>query len=510
MKKLFVTLILLLGVQWSYANELEQDPSSEGDLHSESHSDSRSEEYSIFMIQDMDGKPLKGAQVLLGMKVNDPFINNFYTSDYDGKVQLQQSWSAEPVTVSYPGFVRTTFYGITPGEHKFYLHRSTYQKIELTGETTGFVGLNTKDDNLDEGLVFEPLALDDLISFNLDRIFNSTTDPLDVEIGYGLSSSHKSWIFSNITFPKQEKKYFLDVTLNKPMYRTAFNSPGKKKILALQMQLPLSKLMNGDNKLDTIACLNNINFMGGSIREVHIPTSNNKASPVKMDLPVNEINFTDTITVKNNYSIPEQNSLVTIAALEEKGLFYPTDMKRMELGQSQKLSLKTANFGEKYLIAVMKRNIDFNLTPTPRDAVSVNFFPIHNNSGNIQSGILDLIPQPQGTLNHWQISAPKEQDDVEVLGTYAILSSVPGYATPSENVEKAWEFYSPHWITELKLPEWPTDSLLQALGEQKLVKSFEVSYLGAHKQQPSQNLNPLGPKIFHNTTHITYNRKYFR
>ena len=77
---------------------------------------------SFITITDTNGAPIKGAQVMIGSAPNQPFANNVVTTDETGNFKPMRDWNtAQPVTISAHGFVRTTYMSQLP------LQKSRYQ-----------------------------------------------------------------------------------------------------------------------------------------------------------------------------------------------------------------------------------------------------------------------------------------------------------------------------------------------------------------------------------------------
>ncbi len=483
-------------------------------------------------VTNLKGEALAGAQVLIGMSANDPFENNFVRTNINGQAIIDNNqWTNQPVTINYPGYNRVTFYGVNPGQHTYQLRPVVYSgKYELKGRTTDFGKLVSRDDKADFGLVIQSLTRNDLFSFDLGMIVSKEQDTLSVA-GYSVR------IPSNVSLPRQVESYFIDLTIDKPSYRTYFEMPGTKKMYALRGQFPFNRIVNEfRNNTPFQALINQFNFLGGSIRDVEI-TSNHQ-----MDIPVNEIVFGNPIKVKLSPSMTQtmnQKTLLTITANEKDGYIFPSDLKKFD-NPNGTMNLKTSELGSKYVIAILKRSEDFYATKAKQAAIALSMKPILANSKEIEiNQQLDLIAQPEGNLDGWmQNTIMSKLPGVEPIGTYAKLTRHQNFGSNVENVNVLWEAYAPIWVLGMKLPIWPTDNGFSNMSGNSEYSDnsdysssefeidtavseyhrWEVTYIGSdvipegnnNRSSPlSLPVVPLGPQLADYATHISYNNKDF-
>lgn len=458
---------------------------------------------STFTIQDTLGQPLIGAEVLVGMSLNNPFPNNFLTTDIRGQIIIPSNWSEQPVTISYPGFIRTTYFGVNPGDHIFQLRNSTpTAKYELKGKTTNFGRLNNDDNVADFGLVMQSLTRNELFSFDLGMILSSEMDTLNLSAIIG---GFDAKIPSNVTFPHQVENYVFDLTFDKPIYRTYFKTKGKKQTYAIHGRFPFSQVVDQfKNKTPFPALINYFEFVSGSIRTVDLQGNQS------LDIPVNEITFADPIKVKTT-PVANDKTLITLSASETDGYIYPTDMKKID-GASKTVNFKTGNFGSKLLISALKRTSDFYAAADEEKqmAISVTLVPVKSKE-IVQATPLDLIPPPTGDVVTWKETLPSKQAGVEPLATYAVLSHAQRFGPTSQNVEKVWEAYAPRWVPEMSLPEWPEHKASELYSAAEEFNSWEVTYIGSDNSNSEVGgVVSLGPDLVKFATHISYNKAEFQ
>ncbi len=206
-----------------------------------------------------NGKPVIGAQILIGSDLNQPFADNFVSTDSSGGFTAPNGWTRqEAVTINAPGFVRATYLKQMPTGQTFTLRPIEGGNLfQLNGATTGH---NVKDFDgiVDFGLVIPAISKAGFFNLDISDFISTDTDTITVA---GKSMA----LPSNITLPTQQESYFITLTLDKPSYRLNFKSNGIKTVFAAKGQFPLDDMVNAYQSGKQIFELANVFAMAGGV-----------------------------------------------------------------------------------------------------------------------------------------------------------------------------------------------------------------------------------------------------
>lgn len=434
----------------------------------------------ILKIVNQNGAPIANAQILIGSGLDQPFVNNFITTDGQGVFIAPAEWTeAQPLTISATGYIRATYLGQVPQGQTLTLRLSDkVQKLKLTGQGTGFRVVD-RDDLIDFALMIPALKRDDLFSFSLNTFMSPDLDKIE-------AAGREMYIPSNISLPKQRERYlFVNVEMEKPVYRLEFDSPGSKWVYAARGQFPFKKMVgemrDGKSFLDLV---NLINIQGGSLKQIDLTSPNQVA-----DLPVNELNFNSQRSYRAP-SIRTDDYLLVASASEFQSIYFPTDIKN--LTSNQTMNLKTAAGSEPFVLTALSKKSELE-SGNLRISTAFESFV-----SNRVATLLPLIEQPQvRSENQWSLRPISAPNGLFPKATYAVLSRVEKRQQGQSQItlkERLWEVYGQGWINTMTMPVWPTEDKFPA-GP----KRWEVSLTASS----SQNSIAIGPRLLENVTHAT-------
>lgn len=443
-------------------------------------------EWSIFgnriadtvLVTDEKGRPVVGAQVLIGTAVNQPFGGNLLTTDAEGRFVRPEKWQqAEMVTVFAAGYVRATYTHADPSSSTLKIRKqNTNPQVELAGQGTGFNVVNY-DGQADFAVMMSALKKNDFFTFDLSMVISPEMDRMRV-MGQDIN------IPSNVSVPKQKETYIIGLTLEKPRYRLYFHEQGPKMVYTVRGQFPFRRVVDemrsgGKQFYDLI---NLFSLNGGSIRELDLT-----AQKTELNIPVNELNYTGSATV-NVPRFAADQYMMMLSASEYKGHYLPTDVKNVESGKTQ--ALKVSAGTQNHLISVLKPKNENTLGAGRLSAV------IQPMANSLDSELLSIMapPRVQG-VRHVRFDKP-QANGIHELATYSMLSKVDVRTVGEMQMEvitRLWDVYSPGWTEGFDLPELPGDAPVQGN------KRWEVSVVGSHVS----SMVDLGPKIFETATHAS-------
>lgn len=438
-----------------------------------------------------DGKAVPKAQILIGDAANQPFADNFVTTDDDGFIAIPAGWTnPATVTISAPGFVRVSYLKQLPMGQQFTIRAlEGPRNLELKGTPSGIPTVDY-DDVVDFGLVIPSLTRQDLFNFDIGMVLSHQVDNISI-LGQTVA------VPSNVTLPKQKESYFFSFTLNKPDYRLYFNSTGKKSVFTGKGQFPLrdvvSDLRGGKEFYELI---NYFKITGGSLKPVEITGPSNSAN-----LPANELVFNQSRSFQTP-SFAADQILISLALSEYQGSFFPTDVKRFEA--NQKVNLTTAAGATPFLVAVLKNQSEFKEGPG-KDRLSAALMSFEV---GVKPSLLQLMKDPKvSSITGFTADAVAPLAGVTPVGSYAVLSQVSsvanGDAEPMEVLNRQWEVYDPEWSTNIQLPAWPNEKPLAG------TKRWEISRIGSASLESGKKLD-LGPSMFEHSTHATHSSADFK
>lgn len=442
----------------------------------------------ILNIVDLEGKAILGATMLIGTGEDTPFANNMVASNSDGTVTAPADWTTEEsVTISAPGFVRTTFMGQIPQGQTFALRAAAAPKlISLTGTTSGHT-IKDFDGLVDFGIVIPSVRRRSFFDFDITSFISPLSDNLSV---FGMNLS----IPKNVSLPFQKESYFFTIELNKPQYELNFSAPGNQMIFVARGNFRMDTVINEIRSGKEFYELTNLfDIKGGAVREINLQSNST------LNIPVNELNYTGTRQV---LAPPfKQDEVVLSAALATwKGWYYPTDLKLLEANKTK--TMKTASSGTPYLLSILKRKSETKLAGGD-SRLSANFRTFDSGQGPT---FLPLMANPIVTSKtRFTISPVTAPAGIVQGAQYSVLSKITKTViggTSIDIVENVWDVYSANWNANNTIPTWPGEKALT--GQLR----WEVTLTGLPNQNVVQDVE-LGPKWLEAATHATRASKDF-
>lgn len=456
---------------------------------------------SVITVADLDGKPLVGAQVLIGTEMDRPFTGNFLVTDAQGQFTAPVEWTTgQAVTIQAAGRIRITYMDQLPTGQTFKVRRTEGRGAhQLAGTTTGF-NIVDRDGLIDFAIVIPAFSRLDLFTFDVSKVISNQNDIISV-LGQQVE------IPSNISLPKQRESYFLPVTLEKPAYRTYFRTTGTKKVVTLRGQFPFKEVVDElRGKADFVSLINKFAIQGGSVKNIPVGSSGTKA-----DLPVGDMTFTNSRRM--NAPNFRNDEVVIAASMNPSGdMLYPSDFKNLTARQPQSLQIASSSA---VLLTVAKRKTETQKGGyNPRVSAAVQPF-----SSGASPELLPLIDNPRLLAPHAiQIPSTRASGSLVEVATYASLSRVTTKSVDADAIETLiteWEVYAPEWVQNVTLPKWPktpgpSPGPMEGSDEQNDEENAEplagqmrwgVTLVG---QSPTVSKGELGPDLLETATHATY------
>jgi hypothetical protein len=427
-----------------------------------------------------DGKPVANAQILIGAGADTPFKGNLITTDQNGQFTTPAGWSsAQPVTISAPGFVRATYLSQVASGQSFTIHKgATHGIYELTGETTGIEPV--EHGIADYAIVIPAIQKADLFHFNLGMIISPEMDIITI-------LGQKIKLPSNVTLPTQHQSYFLPFTLSKPNYRNYFSTTGPQKVLALHGQFPFKKVVDKIRaKIPFYEVVNDMTIVGGGLADVNIT-----GGTQNLDIDATTLSFSDHRTVSSG-AVNDGEILFGIALAEMQGYLVPTDVKNLAAQDQNSLQIESNSTMQ--VLSILKKQSEMK-GGHGEDRISAVVVPFVD---GVRPQHLPLLADPaSATKTNLQIEKLAVPAGLVALGTYASLQtlstqSIAGKAT--KIASQVWEVYAPEWIDSVQVPAWPGESPT-ASGSMR----WSIA-LVAGPQKPSID---LGPSLMQAVTHVT-------
>lgn len=432
----------------------------------------------FIMVTDNVGTRLPDATVMIGLRENVPFPGNVLKTDASGLIALPTAWDdPQPITVEAPGFVRTTWMAQKPDALVLGLRRKIVaQRMEFKGQTTGFPTL-AKDDWADVGIVFPALRRDQLPSLQVTDLISPEFDTITV-MGQSID------IPSNISLPEQQERYYFTLTLSKPEFRTYMKEARTWKMVATHARFPFEEVVDdlraGKSFYDV---LNYVEFKSATVSDIPLT----KASTYK-DMTINKTAFNAKLDVAaprfaSNYT------MLAVAVAEDAGLLYPTDVKKLNPGETRRLVTPKGVSG--YLIGAL-RDTNAPTTGPEADAISAVITP---NNQTTKFEFLEIPGRPKPVGSTLTLDPPKASvAAVTPAVTYATLNKVDVVTAGKTQLEKkspVWDVYSQGWSAKMELPDFAT----KLTGTHR----WEVLFGGA----PNGTTVRLGPDIVDGLTHLS-------
>lgn len=441
-------------------------------------------------IADLDGRPVAGAQVMIGDAADVPFMGNRLISDVDGRVGLPVSWiDPQPITIEAPGFVRTTYMAVSPSMATLQIRRATQQALaqptsfELKGNTSGF-GQLKNDGIFDIGLVVQAIPRAAISSVSMTSLISPEIDHFTV-MGQSVD------LPSNITIPAQTENYIFPLKFDKSIYRLYLPTIDTYKISALHAQVPfkatIDAVRNGKTFVDMV---NTFNFREGSLTDVTITGPKNA-----LDLVVNTTPFTKSVPFTAP-TFANTLDLLAIALSQSNGLYYPTDIKNVASAQTVQLSAPAGAMTNGMVLAAYRKA---GAKPVGAGADQFTAVVLPNNETHPFDPIR-LVNPPQATnATKLVLDRPTPTADLNPIMTYAVLNVVTSITQGSLELERKqaqWDVWAPSWVGTLALPQ----KALPKIDPANQVLRWEV---GFSAQFVGDKAAPPGPAALEKITHVT-------
>lgn len=437
---------------------------------------------SLVSVVDENGKPVVGAEVMVGAAANAPSNDNITVTDAAGKFKAPPTWTNEqPVTINAPNFVRATYLKQLPQGQTFAIRKKIpVKEVELNGVTSGYQ-IKDYDGWVDFGIVVPAISKANFFNFDVTSFISPYNDTISV-VGRSVK------IPSNISLPRQTESYFISITLDKPKYRTIFKNPGAKTVFALKGKFPLSDVVDEvRGGKDFSKLMNYFHISGGSIREV------NMTSKTTLNIPVTDMTFKNKVAIR----APQQSSdevAMAVSLAPTKAMFFPSDIKSLTPGKTLQMNQVNAN---SQLLSILKKKDEMKPGTPNFDRLTASFLPM---TSNMTPTFISLLDSPRVTspLKLAIGNATKPANVVEGAA-YFVMSKVEQIeisGTKVDVLDNQWEIYGPQWIRNLEVPEWPNDKL--PTGNLR----WEVT-LTAVPNQNALKGKDLGPKWLEAASHAS-------
>lgn len=437
---------------------------------------------SLVGVVDESGKPVVGAQVMIGASANAPSNDNITVTDSTGKFTAPPTWTTEqPVTINAPNFVRATYLKQLPKGQTFAIRKKIpVKEIELNGLTSGYQ-IKDYDGWVDFGIVVPAISKTNFFNFDVTSFISPYNDTISV-IGRTVK------VPSNISLPKQTESYFISITLDKPKYRTIFKSAGPKTVFAMKGKFPLSDVVDEvRGGKDFSKLMNYFNISGGSIREM---TLTGKTS---LNIPVTDMTFKNKVAIKS----PQQSSdeiVMAVSLAPTKSMFFPSDIKSLTPGKTMQMNQVNA---QSQLLSILKKKDEMKPGTPNFDRLTASFLPM---AANMTPTFISLLDSPRVTSpSKISIGNATKPSSVVEGAAYFVMSKVEQVeisGTKVDVLDNQWEIYGPEWVRNLEVPEWPNDKL--PTGNLR----WEVT-LTAVPNQNAINGKDLGPKWLEAASHAS-------
>lgn len=480
MKKIFAVMTCALSLTGCSEN-MDRSPLTQ---HQNSISWLWNTETQVITVTTMDERPLENAKILIGNSVNEPFAGNLLQTNAQGTVVIPAAWtSSAPITVEADGYIRVTYMDQVPGSFNFKLKKkSQSQQFEVKGQAKN-LPIVDKDGFVDFGLVMPAFTKADLLAFNINTVISSQTDNISV-MGF------KVPLPSNISLPRQSEKYsLLTITMDKPNYRIYFGNQGVQRVYAAKGKFPFKSTVEQIREgKEFYELINSFSITGGVIRDIESKSASNI-----LDLPMNELSFTDKTQVKAPV-IGSDEIFVSMGIAQQSGYMIPTDIKRQTSNSVQSLNILAGT--KPYILGAVMKAQDLS---NGIDRMSAALLTA---TGIVTPQLLPLIASPTIQGNALVLPSVSTIPDINPLGVYSVLSleeSVLQGGNRAEVLNPQWEIYASQWPQQLELPQFPSNQPLAGK------KRWEVNFIGS--QTASQTA--FGPAMIEAATHVTHSSVSF-
>lgn len=372
---------------------------------------------------------------------------------------------------------------------------------EVSGTTVNYNGKD-KDGIVDFSLVIPAMTAEELMNFDLGRIISPENDTLSI-LGKSLE------IPSNLSLPKQVESYFLSFTLDKPAYRSYVREMGYYNLYALQGNFPIKKVVDGfQGGKSLFELVNLFTFKGGGSEVVEV-----KGPTKDVKIGINTWTFAGSNTVTAP-AIAANKEVLSFSMFQLNGELYPTDIKRILSGKTEKL-INRAD-ADNYVLAVLVNNTKqpfIEAVDTARGNIASAIFgeraatfDLNQISYNLQkvngaqpvaATFLPQVPAPKYASNTLTATAPQTIAGVSPYAMMVVLSEVTtaGSANlPLDFKNVLWSAPQATWQTSIAVPA--DVSAMMVKGKKY---SFDVLFLGTAAPVSGTDID------WSQVTHVTRN-----
>ncbi len=455
-----------------------------------------------FRVEDEDGQPVGGAQVLIGAAQDIPFNGNFLNADALGRVAIPNQWTtAQSVTLDAPGYVRTTYSSVLPiNLLSLTMSRTRLSTPVAIGGTATQFGTLPNDGNMYVALVTSGLTRADIFDFDPSALVSPVHDQINL---WGKNVK----VPSNLAIPNQHHAYqgLIPLTFDKPDYRFLLFQNGKRHMIATRARFPFDKVVAElKNKKKLYDLFGYFEFLGAGTRDVVV---NNQ--DINQNVPVDEIEFKSRVSLARPPSVASDAlvfavTLPQVSAPQRVETYMPSDLKRLDPQGPTAMTVPNQN-GSGLAMAILKpkdptliANANFSVSDALKNfEASIALKPF---SDNRDFEFLPLFAPPQVKGSQVTVRPPVlTSKQIAPLATYMSLTELKQFQDHNSTFmvqNKRWQFFASDWQAGQEIPQWP--------GEPPRTGTFrwEVYYLGcdANIVAPS-----IGPQMFYQATHVVRN-----
>jgi hypothetical protein len=231
------------------------------------------------------------------------------------------------VTVSRSGYATLSVVGVQTDLMSAYLKplvdsQASGASVVASGTITNWDGASSGDTSLAHGgLVFQTVSATDLVHFQMGNFISPLKDTLDLG---GLAGSHQ--IPSNIVIPDQTVNYFIDVELNKPLYRLPIPAQTSLGLTGVEVEASVSDIVSASQNHGTFDydLLNKIQF-----KRVGMTQNFSAQADTQMDVDA-KFALSAQHDVSLSKAPPFQADVIAAALYDvngDKQMLVPTDLK---------------------------------------------------------------------------------------------------------------------------------------------------------------------------------------
>jgi hypothetical protein len=366
---------------------------------------------------------------------------------------------------------------------------------EIKGTTKNYKIVNN-DGMADFALVIPAMTPEELVNFDMGRIFSPDSDTVKV-MSFSLD------LPSNLSVPKQTESYFLSFTVEKNLFRNYL--PGDLyNMYAVRGQFPVGDVIKGvQNKKTLFELVNLFKFYGGG-------TKNAKAGNGNVEIKVDDIKFDSSFTLKAP-TYGDGKVLLSLGMVKVGGEYYPTDVKRIMSGKSEKLTIRSG--ADQYALSILLNDdqrafidgfdhdlLEGILNSRATTDFSQLTYALQRVGGTTTPTLLAQIAAPVFNKSQWKVTAtpPKAVAGISPYATYLVLSEreAGNGIVPVSFKQVLWSTSVGQWQSSFTIPP-EAMALIKGKSYQ-----WEVLYLGADGSV-SNGFN------WDDVTHVTRNAVIF-